>query len=49
MRGILDRIDGVNPYYVTILAFVNHIYAQKLIDLEKKNKSLDETPRKEKK
>lgn len=49
MRAILDRIDGVNPYYVTILAFVNHIYAQKLIDLEKKNKSLDETPRKEKK
>ena len=49
MRAILDRIDGVNPYYVTILAFVNHIYAQKLIDLEKKNKALEEIPRKEKK
>ena len=42
MREYVDKIDGINPYYVTILAFVNHTYAQKLIEFERKQKLLEE-------
>ena len=51
MRATTARIDGVDPYAVTLIAFVNHVYAKKLIELERKNKILEGEwvrPRKEK-
>ena len=42
MKAYVDKIDGENPYYVTILAFVNHTYARKLIDFERREKLLAE-------